>query len=289
MDLQRSGDAPKVAQSVVRTLVQREPVVVDPQTTLRAVAEILAEEAIGAVVVRRERPSEAPHQYIVGIVSERDVTSPTVARGMDPDTTPVVDVMTAELAHAEPSDTILRVAARMMANEVRHLPVTEGDELVGVISERDVLRGPRASTARAERGVIMARPGSATSQSSRTTTWSASCRRGTSSESWRWTCSRRGDRPRTFLQSRDLSGGFSARASAGGAAVPQPSLRLRAPWTPAGIPRGRQTAGGRANPAPSRPRAEVSAALGPQLRHRDRTDARRNQPTARTAPIALLQ
>jgi CBS domain-containing protein len=72
-------------------------------------------------------------------VSERDITH-AVARDMDLDTTPAVGVMTAELAYADPSDTVLRVAARMMANEIRHLPVIDGEELVGVISERDVLR-----------------------------------------------------------------------------------------------------------------------------------------------------
>jgi signal-transduction protein with cAMP-binding, CBS, and nucleotidyltransferase domain len=126
------------AQSAVRGLVRREPVVVDPHTKLRTVAEILANEAIGVVVVRRERP-DAPHGHTIGVVSERDITH-AVARDMDLDTTPAVGVMTAELAYADPSDTVLRVAARMMANEIRHLPVTDGEELVGVISERDVLR-----------------------------------------------------------------------------------------------------------------------------------------------------
>jgi signal-transduction protein with cAMP-binding, CBS, and nucleotidyltransferase domain len=91
------------------------------------------------VTVRRERPDAAEHGWTIGVVSERDVTH-AVARNMNVDTTQAVDVMTAEIAHADPSDTVLRVAARMMANEVRHLPVIDGEELVGVISERDVLR-----------------------------------------------------------------------------------------------------------------------------------------------------
>ena len=127
------------AQSAVRGLVRREPVAVDPQTKLRTVAEILANEAIGVVVVRRERPDAAEHGWTIGVVSERDVTH-AVARNMNVDTTPAVDVMAAEIAYADPSDTVLRVAVRMMANEVRHLPVIDGEELVGVISERDVLR-----------------------------------------------------------------------------------------------------------------------------------------------------
>ena len=69
----------------VRTLVRRPPVVVAPGTTF-AVAQILGEESIGAVVVRREQPSEAPQGSTIGVVSERDI-SQAIARGMDPDTT----------------------------------------------------------------------------------------------------------------------------------------------------------------------------------------------------------
>ena len=123
----------------VGTLVRRPPVAVGPDTTLRRVAQILAEESIGAVVVRRERPDEAPHRYTIGVVSERDI-SHAIAHGIDPDTTLATDVMTTELAHAEPGDSIVRVAARMIANEVRHLPVTRDEALIGVISERDVFR-----------------------------------------------------------------------------------------------------------------------------------------------------
>lgn len=128
-----------VEHETVRTLLHRGPVTVDPGTTVRAVAQILAEELIGAVVVRHERPEEAPYRYTIGVVSERDI-SHAIARGLDPDTTCAVDVMTWELADAEPDDSILRAAVRMIANEVRHLPVMEGDALIGVVSERDVLR-----------------------------------------------------------------------------------------------------------------------------------------------------
>jgi CBS domain-containing protein len=129
----------KVENEAIRTLARRPPVVVDPEMTLRAVARILAEESIGAVVVRRERPLGTPHSYTIGVVSERDI-SHAVARRMDPDTVRAADVMTANIADAQADETILRAATRMLANEVRHLPVSDGEELISVISERDVLR-----------------------------------------------------------------------------------------------------------------------------------------------------
>ena len=49
--------------------------------------------------------------------------------------------MTMDLASAAPNELMLTVAARMLDNEIRHLPVTEGGVVVGMVSERDALRG----------------------------------------------------------------------------------------------------------------------------------------------------
>jgi CBS domain-containing protein len=131
-------DLGEMKDATVRSLVRRPPVFVDAETTLRRVAEILAQESIGAVVVRHQPPAGSARSSTIGVVSERDI-SHAVAAGLDPDQACAADVMTPEVALAEPDESIRRVAARMMANEVRHLPVSEDDELIGVVSERDVL------------------------------------------------------------------------------------------------------------------------------------------------------
>ena len=71
-------------------------------------------------------------------MSERDI-SRAVAAGLDLDTTHAGDVMAVDLASARADDTILRVATRMLANGVRHMPIMDGDAVIGVVSERDVL------------------------------------------------------------------------------------------------------------------------------------------------------
>lgn len=76
------------------------------------------------------------HPY--GLVSERDINR-ALAVGLHPDTTRASDVMTIDLASARAEETIVQVATRMLANGIRHVPVTDGDALVGVVSERDVL------------------------------------------------------------------------------------------------------------------------------------------------------
>jgi CBS domain-containing protein len=122
----------------VRGLVTRPLVTVYPDATLRAVAETLAEETIGAVVVRGERPPSGAGVRPQGIVSERDIVG-AVAEGRDLDLVRAEDVMTMTLASAGPDDALLDVARRMVENEVRHLPLVADGVVLGIVSERDVL------------------------------------------------------------------------------------------------------------------------------------------------------
>jgi CBS domain-containing protein len=126
------------AEEAVRTLAKRPPVVVLPEATLRAVAEVLAEEYIGAVVVRGPRPLGARDSRAEGVVSERDIVR-ALADGLDPDRTRAEDVMTLDLAAVAPTDTVSAVADVMLRNEIRHVPVVEDDVVVAVVSERDLL------------------------------------------------------------------------------------------------------------------------------------------------------
>ena len=127
-----------VAIDPVRELLRRPTVVVDVDTSLADVAATLSEEMIGAALVRRTVIAEEGITHPHGLVSERDITR-AVAGGLDLDTAQAADVMAVDLAFAEAGDTILRVATRMLANGIRHLPVRDGDTVIGVVSERDVL------------------------------------------------------------------------------------------------------------------------------------------------------
>jgi len=87
---------------------------------------------VGSVVVvdRAGRP--------VGIVTERDVVR-FLAQEVD-FKTPLGQVARKGLVTASPDDSVLSAAVKMVENNIRHMPVVEGERLVGVISIRDVLR-----------------------------------------------------------------------------------------------------------------------------------------------------
>lgn len=100
--------------------------------SLRAAAVTMAEDGLGALLVRRGT-------HVVGIVSERDIIG-SIGEGSDVDETRVLDVMTENLAGVAVDATVGMALDRMAVHGVRHLVVRDGSVIKGVISVRDVMR-----------------------------------------------------------------------------------------------------------------------------------------------------
>jgi CBS domain-containing protein len=118
----------------VRSIVAaREIFYVSVQDTVRYVAQYMADRRIGAVpVLEGER--------VVGILSERDIMSRVVAKGLDPDGARAGDVMTRELLVASGDESYEDALRKMRQAGCRHLPIVEGDRLIGTISQRDLMQ-----------------------------------------------------------------------------------------------------------------------------------------------------
>jgi CBS domain-containing protein len=113
-------------------LVMRSPVVaVRPDTTLRAAANVLRRNDVGAaaVTVRSE---------LVGVLSERDLVR-ALGDGVDPDVAPVAGVMTQEPRTVAPDSPLWAATTLMLRAGVRHLPVTDHRRPVGMLSIRAAL------------------------------------------------------------------------------------------------------------------------------------------------------
>jgi len=100
--------------------------------SLREAATMMAEDSLGALLVRRGT-------HVVGIVSERDIVQ-AVGDGGDVDETRVLDVMTENLAGVAIDATVGTALDRMAVHGVRHLVVRDGSIIKGVVSVRDVMR-----------------------------------------------------------------------------------------------------------------------------------------------------
>jgi CBS domain-containing protein len=106
---------------------------VTPETPVIEALGLMAEKNVGAVVVCRGKA-------LVGILSERDYARKVVLKGKTSQTTPVGDIMTSHVAVVRPDQTTDDCMALMTAKHVRHLPVLEGGDLVGIVSIGDVVR-----------------------------------------------------------------------------------------------------------------------------------------------------
>ena len=112
----------------------RDVATIGPTATLAEATRILAERKIGALVVT------GAGGRITGIISERDIVRALAQHGVAALQLPLADVMTRKVVTCTPSDTVSVLMERMTAGKFRHLPVTEDDRMVGIISIGDVVK-----------------------------------------------------------------------------------------------------------------------------------------------------
>lgn len=104
-----------------------------PDSVVREVVDAMAKRRFGAVPV-------VENGRLVGIFTERDVLVRVVAARKDPETTRLGEVMTANPDTVKSSDAVLHALELMNQHGYRHLPVVDGERLVGVVSIRDLYR-----------------------------------------------------------------------------------------------------------------------------------------------------
>jgi len=105
---------------------------IDADHTVLEAARLMMENNIGALPVMRSGE-------LVGIVSERDIMNRVVAIGRMPGTTKVSEIMTANPKSIHMDESIDNSLFLMREFGFRHLPITDGKQLKGLISLRDLL------------------------------------------------------------------------------------------------------------------------------------------------------
>jgi len=106
---------------------------VGPSHTLRDAAALMSRRRVGAAVVL-DPDGQGP-----GIITERDVLD-AIGAGQDPAAERVCDHLTADIVFAAPDWSLEEAAVAMVRGHFRHLVVTDGGEIAGILSVRDVVR-----------------------------------------------------------------------------------------------------------------------------------------------------
>src|SRR3712207_4448377 len=117
----------------VRDAMSHEVLVVGPEHTLRQAARMMAERRVGSAVVID------PDSEGVGIMTERDVLY-ALGSDLDPDVERCSQHITWDVVYAAPRWTIEEAAMAMARGGFRHLVVLDSDEVLGIISVRDIMR-----------------------------------------------------------------------------------------------------------------------------------------------------
>ena len=103
-----------------------------PQTSVRESARLMKKMQIGALLV-------VEHGRLVGIFTERDALARVLAEGRDPETTPLVEVMTLDPITVHPDQPFVMALHLMYENGFRHVPVAENGRPLGMVCARDAL------------------------------------------------------------------------------------------------------------------------------------------------------
>ena len=103
------------------------------QTLLEA-SQMLTTHNIGSLLVVNEK------NHLIGIISERDIVRQLAQHGEEVGTVTVGEVMTTDVLIAVPDDDVTYLSNTMTNNRIRHIPVLQDGELVGIVSIGDVVK-----------------------------------------------------------------------------------------------------------------------------------------------------
>lgn len=119
---------------VIELLRKREPSIyrVAPDVLVFDALRLLADYEVGALLVMEE-------DRLVGVVSERDYTRKVALKGLNSRELRVAAIMTANVITVSPTTGTRACMALMSQKRIRHLPVVDGAQVLGMISIRDIL------------------------------------------------------------------------------------------------------------------------------------------------------
>jgi CBS domain-containing protein len=116
---------------VVRDAMTEDPRSIGASASVVEAARLMREGHIGSLPVTED-------ERLVGMITDRDITTRVVAESAAPETTSVGDVYSRDLISVEPDHDLEEALELMARHQVRRLPVVENGRLVGVVAQADI-------------------------------------------------------------------------------------------------------------------------------------------------------
>jgi CBS domain-containing protein len=123
----------KTLQQLLDNKKHKSVISITPNRPVFDALVILAEYKIGALVV-------LDGDKLVGVFSERDYAREIILKGKSSKTTSINEVMSSNVLTVKPNDTVEQAMSIMSDKHIRHLPVLEGDKVIGMLSIGDLVK-----------------------------------------------------------------------------------------------------------------------------------------------------
>ncbi|MGZ4348626.1 MAG: CBS domain-containing protein [Gaiellaceae bacterium] len=117
----------------VRDAMTEDPRSIGASASVVEAARLMREEHIGSLPITDD-------EQLVGMITDRDITTRVVAEAADPKMTSVGDVYSQDLISVEPDKDLAEALQLMARHQVRRLPVVENGRLVGIVAQADIAR-----------------------------------------------------------------------------------------------------------------------------------------------------
>ncbi len=117
----------------VQDVMSITPIIIKKGETVRRAASLMKDTDVGCLIVLDDEGK------LEGIITEMDIVFDTVAEGLDPDEVKVEDIMSSNVKTISGHKMVKDAAEFMAEEDIRHLPVVRDDQLIGIITENDII------------------------------------------------------------------------------------------------------------------------------------------------------
>jgi signal-transduction protein with cAMP-binding, CBS, and nucleotidyltransferase domain len=109
------------------------PISISPSLSIKEAAKIMNKHEVGSLIIKEG-------DSLKGIITDQDIVRKIIAKGIDPETAQVHKHMAKELTTISPEKDIFEAINLMSAKNVKQLPVMDGRKMIGLITQKDVLK-----------------------------------------------------------------------------------------------------------------------------------------------------